>query len=96
MMSPYDFSSFVQNVGEGEGRLNINRYRTLLKVVNIPIKFFVSHFLLLPPNRRVFRKHPKKKNEKKSVLVIYFLKRFFGSSQLIPSIYLFRSLLHQN
>ena len=79
MMSPYDFSSFVQNVGEGEGegRLNINRYRTLLKAVNIPIKFFVSHFLLLPPNRRVFRKHPKKKNEKKKRFGYIFLKETF-------------------
>ena len=37
--SPYEHLSLVQTLGEGDERLNINLYRTLLKAVNIPIKY---------------------------------------------------------
>ena len=56
--SPWE-PSFVRT-DSWEGGLNINLYRTLLKAVNIPISFFVSHFLLPSPDRNVFRKHKKK------------------------------------
>ena len=36
MMSPYKRPSSVQTLGEGEGRLNRNPYRRLLKALNIP------------------------------------------------------------
>ena len=39
MTSPYEHLSPVQTLGEGDERLNINLYRTLLKAVNIPIKY---------------------------------------------------------
>ena len=45
---------------EGKGRLNINLYRTLLKAVNLRIKYFVFQFLLPSPDREIFRKHTKK------------------------------------
>ena len=61
MTSPYERPSSVQTLGEGQGRLNVKLCRTLLKTVNIPIKYFVSHFLLPSPNRKVFRKHANKK-----------------------------------
>ena len=48
----------------------INLYLALLKSVNIPIKYFVSHFHLPSPEGKVFGKHTKK-NKIKSVLDIY-------------------------
>ena len=61
MRSPYERPSSAQTLAEGEGLLNIGLYRTLLKSVNIPIKYLVSHFLLPSPDRKVFRAHTKEK-----------------------------------
>ena len=59
--SLYESPLSIQTLGEGEGHLNINLYRTLLKAANIPIKYFVSHFLVPSPNQKIFRKHTLKK-----------------------------------
>ena len=62
MTSPYEHPSPVQTLGEGDGRLNyINLYRTLLKAVNIPIKysFPISPFLL---STERFSENVQKKN----------------------------------
>ena len=77
--SPYEHPSPVQTPGEGDRRLNIKLYRTLLKAVNIPIKysFPISQFHFSTDR---FFKNIQKKN--KIILSgIYCLLRFFGCSQ---------------
>ena len=48
MMSPYKYTLSVQTLVVG--RLNINLYHLPLNAVNVPIKYFVSHFLLPSPD----------------------------------------------
>lgn len=62
MTSPYERPSSLQTHVEANRHLNINLHRTLLKAVNLPVKYFVSHILLPYPDRDVFRKHIKKKS----------------------------------
>ena len=88
MTSPYELPSSLQTHVEGNRHLNINLHRTLLKAVNLPVKYFVSHILIPYPNWEVFRKHIKKKD-----LNIHCLRRFFGCSQLMDFIHILRAQL---
>ena len=62
MTSPYKRPSSVQTHVKGNRRLNVNSHPTLLKAVNLPVKYFVCHILLPYADPEVFRKHTKKKS----------------------------------
>ena len=90
MMSPYELASSWQTLGEGEGSLNRDLYRKLLKTVNFPI--FRFPFPPSPTDRYLENIQKKKKT---SWIYIAYCDFFFVCSQLIPFIYLLRSLSHQ-
>ena len=91
MTSPSGRPLAVQTLGNGEGGLNINLYRTLLKAIDIPIYFCVFHFSLPSPDRKAFRKHAKKKKRFWTYIGHWEIFRVFSIDMKLYSL---RSFLH--